>query len=71
MVVASSCWLLLAGAADLYHRRPLPPPPVTTDLEEGHYEVERLLAKRRLKRGRGWRTEYLVRWTGYDAIEDM
>ena len=56
--------------SDPYRRRPLPPPPVTIGIEE-EYEVERLLVKRRVRKGRGWSTQYLVRWLGYDATDDM
>lgn len=30
------------------------------------FEIERLLNKRQVKKGKGWAIEYLVRWKGYD-----
>ncbi len=42
--------------------------PAAVDLEDGeHFEVERILTHRETPRQR----EYLVRWAGYDASEDM
>ena len=46
---------------------PAAPGPVTDHGQEGEFEVELLLNKR-VVRGR---TEYLVRWRGYDAVEDL
>lgn len=40
------------------------PPPLLIDGEE-EYEVERILAVRRRKIGRGYRDEALVKWTGW------
>ena len=37
---------------------------------EPEYEIERLLRKRRVRRGRGYFTEYLVRWVGYGPEHD-
>ena len=40
---------------DLYRRRRLPIPAVVVD-GENEYKVEKLLQKRRIRRGRGWST---------------
>ncbi|KAL1914579.1 uncharacterized protein VTP21DRAFT_8204 [Calcarisporiella thermophila] len=45
-----------------------PPPPVETE-EDIEYEVEYILDKRTRKFGRHERTEYLIKWTGYDETE--
>ena len=37
---------------------------------EPEYEIERLLRKRRVRRGRGHSTEFLVRWVGYGPEHD-
>lgn len=29
------------------------------------YEIDRLLQKRRIRKGKGWSTRYLIRWLGY------
>lgn len=42
------------------------PEPDIVDGEE-EYEVEAILGKRTLKRGRGFRNEYLVKWKGFPA----
>ena len=47
-------------------RRPLSPPVIV----DGEEEVEKLLQKRRIRRGQGWSTQYLVRWLGYGAEHD-
>lgn len=41
----------------------------TTD-EADSYEIEKLLDKREVRRGRGVSTEYLVRWAGYGPEHD-
>ena len=50
------------------HLRPEHPPPVfvegDTDAVKS-FEIDRLLNKRTVKKGRGHAVEYLVRWTGY------
>ena len=43
-------------------------PAVVVDGED-EYEIEKLLQKRRIRRGRGWSTQYLVRWLT-DGPED-
>jgi hypothetical protein len=40
------------------------PPPLLVNGEE-EYKVERILAVRRRKVGRGYRDEVLVKWTGW------
>lgn len=35
----------------------------------GEFEVERILDHRRVRRGRGVRDEYLVKWVGYGLFE--
>ena len=37
---------------------------------EPEYEIERLLRKRHVRRGRGYSTEHLVRWVGYGSKHD-
>ena len=49
---------------DPYYRQPPPPPPVVVDGEIEHV-IERLVDKRRIRRGRGWSTQYLIKWEGY------
>jgi len=44
---------------------PRPPPEVTLANGDEHYEVECILASR----GKGNRTQYLVKWVGYDHYE--
>lgn len=59
---------------DLYRReRPEEPPSVyvegdTEDFKS--YEIEKLLNKRIVRKGRGFSTEYLVEWKGYGAQFD-
>lgn len=57
-------------AEDPYRRRRLRAPPVVVD-GETEYEIERLLQKRRIRKGRGWSTQYLVRWLGYGPEDDV
>lgn len=38
--------------------------------EDQEYRVEKLLRKRRIRRGRGWSTQYLIRWLGYGPEHD-
>lgn len=56
-------------AEDPYRRRRLPMPAVVVDGED-EYEIEKLLQKRRIRRGRGWSTQYLVRWLTYGPEDD-
>jgi hypothetical protein len=44
---------------------PRPPPEVTLPNGDEQYEVESILASR----GKGARTQYLVKWVGYDQYE--
>lgn len=59
---------------DPYNRVPYDNPPsvyVEGDTEnDKSYEIERLLNKRVIKRGRGESTQYLVRWKGYGPEDD-
>lgn len=56
-------------AEDSYRRRRLPMSAVVIDGED-EYENEKLLQKRRIRRGRGWSTQYLVRWLTYGPEDD-
>ena len=60
--------------ADLFERlRPDHPPSVFVEGDIDtlkSYEVERLLNKRTMRKGRGLATEYLVRWKGYGPAFD-
>ena len=49
---------------DPYKRRPPPPPAVVVDGEQEHI-IDKIVRKRRIRRGRGWSTQYLIRWQGY------
>ena len=52
--------------ADPFRRlRPDHPPAVSVDREGEEWEIERLLNKRVVKKGRGKATEYLIRWKGW------
>ena len=51
-------------ALDPYHRHHSPPPAVIVD-GDIEYVIEKLLRKRRVRKGRGWLTQYLIRWKGY------
>lgn len=57
-------------AEDPYRRRRLSAPAVVVDGEE-EYEIEKLLRKRSIRRGRGICTQYLVRWLGYGPEADI
>lgn len=56
------------SAEDLYRRQRLSMLAVVVD-EEDKSEIEKLLQKRRIRRGRDWSTQYRVRWLIYD-LED-
>ena len=49
---------------DPYRRRRLLAPAIVIDGQE-EWEIEKLIQKRKIRRGRGWSTQYLVRWLGY------
>jgi chromodomain-containing protein len=55
---------------DPYGRIQPPPPPVEVEGEE-EFEIERLLRKRTIRRGRGSQIQYLVRWKGYGPEHDQ
>ena len=38
---------------------------------QDEYHVERLIRKRRIRRGRGWSTQYLIRWRDYGLEHDI
>ena len=50
-------------------RTPPPPPPIEEEGEK-YYQIERVLDHRVIKRGRGTRREYLIRWEGYPLEHD-
>jgi len=52
---------------DPYRRRPAVPLIVDGQNE---WEIERLIQKRRIRRGRGWSTQFLVRWKNCGPEED-
>ena len=54
---------------DPYSRARQESPPILVDGQE-KWEIERILRKRVTRRGRGHRTEYLVRWVGYGPQDD-
>lgn len=56
-------------ASDPYQRRRLAVPVVVDNQDE--WEIERLLQKRRIRRGRGWSVQYLVRWKDCGPEDDM
>ena len=47
-------------ALNLYYRYRSPPPTVVIDGED-EYQIEKLVRKRRIRKGRGWSTQYLIR----------
>ena len=49
-------------------RRPTPPPVMVDGQEE--WVIEKLLERRRIRRGRGFATQYLVRWMGFGPEHD-
>jgi len=46
-----------------------PPPPIPVDGVD-EYEVEKVIDHRKVKSGRSYRDEYLVRWSGYGVEHD-
>ena len=64
-----------APDADPFDRpRPTHPPPVFADKENqdlDEYEIDRLLDKRIIRKGRGLSVQYLARWVGYGPEDDM
>ncbi|MCJ1451072.1 hypothetical protein MMC28_001406 [Mycoblastus sanguinarius] len=48
-------------AEDPYQHR-WPPPPTTVADGDDEYEIEKLILKRRIRRGRGWSTQVLDHW---------
>lgn len=46
-----------------------PPPELVNEEGEEEWEVERVVARRSVRRGRGVRVEYLVQWRGYPEWE--
>lgn len=62
-----------SGYEDDPYRRPRPDHPdavVTSPDAEPEWEIERLIRKRTYRKGRGYTTEYLARWSGYGAEFD-
>jgi hypothetical protein len=53
------------------YARPVPDHPSAIDTDKDLFEVDRLLDKRTCKKGRGFMTEYLVRWSGYGPEFDQ
>ena len=51
--------------------RPVPDHLPAIDTDKDLFEVDRLLDKRTCKKGRGFMTEYLVRWSGYGPEFDQ
>ena len=49
---------------DPYGRHRQEPPAVVVDGQD-EWEIERIIRKRRIRRGRGWSTQYLIQWLGY------
>lgn len=58
-----------APSADPFARTQSPPPVVMVDGAE-EWEIEKLIAKRRIRKGRGWSTQYLARWLGWGPEYD-
>jgi hypothetical protein len=59
-----------APEADPY-KRPVLKQPEAVDAEQDLWEVEALLDKRVIRKGRGYATEYLVKWKGYGVEWDQ
>ena len=57
--------------SDPFHR-PRPNHPESVEVDgEPEWEIERLLDKRTIRKGRGFSTQYLVRWLGYGPEHDQ
>ena len=54
---------------DPYQRR-LPPPDTVVVDGQTEYVIDKLINKRRIRKGRGWSTQYLIRWKGYGPEAD-
>ena len=54
---------------DPYQRRRPPPDTVVVDGQK-EYAIDKLVNKRGIRRGRGWSTQYLIRWKGYGPESD-
>ena len=59
----------LPAKSDLYRRRLSPSNAVVIDNED-EYVIEKLVRKRRIRRGREWFTQYLIRWRDYRLKHD-
>lgn len=46
---------------DPYKRNRSPPPSVVTIDGEAEYEIDKLVRKRRIRKGKGWSIQYLIR----------
>ena len=53
------------------YERPIPDQPKAVNVDNEEFEVERLLDKRVIQKGRGYSTQYLVRWQGYGPEFDQ
>ena len=60
----------LAPGSDLY-QQPIPEQPEAVHTDSEEYEVEKLLDRRIIKKGRGYSTQYLIRWLGYSPEHDQ
>ena len=60
---------VINSAKDSYRRRRSPPSVIVLN-EENEYEIEKLIRKRRIRRGRDWSTQYLIRWRDYGPEHD-
>ena len=67
--VVSVAMLEPMPTGDPYQRR-LPPPGTVVVDGQTEYVVDKLINKRRIRKGRGWSTQYLVRWKGYGPEGD-
>ena len=69
MFTVAQLELVLPPADDPFKRpRPDYPPIVFVQGDTNEwklFKLDRLLNKRTIRRGRGWSTEYLIRWKGY------